>query len=195
MRRNAGSQKWTRENRYIDQSMVQTLQKTPDPLAILHRRKGCEQGTSISEDVQGSLSGLAHLRWADKPNGCGAKKVSRWCFHSRGLGEGLLEASGWVSRRILLGNCLYIIIGGASFVWRALRSLFCDVPRSARGDARPRPEGHPGYQTGVGVCRRTAVDNGRYLFGIAEVEVDLESSRRWFRKAFGLQLGVSAMTY
>jgi hypothetical protein len=76
MRRNAGSQKWTRENRCIGQSGLQTLQKTPDPLAILHRRKGCEQGTSISRDVHGSLSGLAHLRWADKPNGAERRRFS-----------------------------------------------------------------------------------------------------------------------
>ncbi|KAH6641417.1 hypothetical protein F5144DRAFT_132902 [Chaetomium tenue] len=161
MRRNAGSQKWTRENRCIDQSRVQTLQKTPDPLAILHRRKGCEQGTSILQDVHGSLSGLAHLRWADKPNGCGAKKVFRWCFHIPGLGSAH-SSSGTTS------SLAPPLSGG--------RSVRCPAMSHARLGAMlgPAPKGTLDTRLELG----STAGQRSIMADTAEVEVDLESSRR-----------------
>lgn len=155
MRRNAGSQKWTRENRCIGQSGLQTLQKTPDPLAILHRRKGCEQGTSISQEVHASLSGLAHLRWADKSNGAERRRFSDGV--GPGLGGGSSGDGDWASRRILPSSS-----PRPPFVRSALRWLSCDVPSSSQARLGamlgPAPKGTLDARLELGVDNP---DNGR----------------------------------
>ncbi|KAH6841005.1 hypothetical protein B0I37DRAFT_229196 [Chaetomium sp. MPI-CAGE-AT-0009] len=82
------------------------FQKTPDPPAIDARVWG--QGTFISQEVHGSLSGFARLRMGRQAKRYGAKNVFSWGFLSQGL------SSASPRRRILFGTG--IIIVAASFV-------------------------------------------------------------------------------